>query len=208
MTALSALRSSVYLRTGLETDDAFFPAATVDAFINASLQQMSTFHRWPWLEKVDTTFTATVVGQSAYTPAADWRTTRRLQIDATDLELRTPRDMAQYANNNGRPYFYYIEAEEIYLVPTPSTVKAVTHVYTATEPALSDDSDEPLLPNEYADLLVVMASRIVSLRKRDLEMYTMLTSERNDWLAHMRDDVRRSAAPSRLKARNDWGMNV
>jgi hypothetical protein len=122
-----------------------------------------------------------------------------------DLHEYTAAEAARYALDTGAPFGFYIEEDEIHLVPTPDGVYAVTHVYQGLETALTLDTDEPALPEQYTDWLVYTALVTVATRIKDTDLYAIADRERREWRKRAYDDRRRSTGTMLPKTRNDWG---
>lgn len=204
---LSEFRTDVLDMLGLSAGDPFWPDAKLNRFINRALRHISTKHDWPWLE-VSTTF-STVAGTSDYTPPSGWRKTELLAIDGDDLDYRTKRDAkAIETMTNATPVLYTIVANQLRLLPTPSTVVTVDHVYTRHEPELTLDTSEPLMPEEYSDYLTVTAARRAAAAMGDSERMITLSSLIEEWERRLDDDIRQSKAYPKVKARRDWRVNL
>lgn len=204
---LSEFRTDVLDMLGLQAGDPFWPDAKLNRFINRALRHISTRHDWPWLE-VETTFN-TAVGTKDYSPPAGWRKTEQIAIRGDDLDYRTKRDAKEYEGyDNSLPVVYTFVADQIRLLPVPSTIVEVTHVYTRHEPELTLDTSEPILPEEYADYLTVTAARRAAAAMGDSERMLTMAALIDDWERRLDDDVLRSKAYPKVKARRDWRLNV
>jgi hypothetical protein len=201
-TQLQTIRTEILETAGLASDDARFPSATLNRVVNRALRNLSAEHDWPWNQASETL--TTVAAQEAYSPAAAWQKTIRLRYEGRDLVEYQPRDAAQFFNDTGSPVGFYIEEESIHLLPIPDGVYSVEHIYSAGETALSGDTDTPALPDRYIDWLVSIALVQVSQRIRDTDLYGMADRERRRWSRLAADEVRRSTANMKVKARKDW----
>jgi hypothetical protein len=202
MAQLSDIRTEILETAGLAADDARFPDTTMNRIVNRALRQITSEAEWPWNQTSETINTA--ADTQEYTPASGWSKTIRLQYENRDLHEYPSQDAAQYQNASGVPVGFYIEEDQIHLVPTPDGVYAVTHIYQSVESALSGDSDEPNLEDRYLDWLVQTALVQVAQRLRDVDLYSLADRERRQWRQRAIDDRRRSSQTAIPQARNDW----
>lgn len=201
MTQLQDIRTEILETAGLAADDARFPDATMNRIVNRALRQIGREAEWPWNQGSETI--NTVADTPAYTPAAAWTKTIRLRYEDRDLVEMSPRDAQQFANDTGSPRIFYIEEDQIHVVPTPDGVYAIEHVYQGVETALSGDTDEPNLPDRYLDWLVYTALVSVATRVQDTELYGIADRERRQWRQRAHDDRRRSTGTMVPQTRTD-----
>ncbi len=204
MTTLSLLRQEVLETAGLASDDARFPEATLDRMINRGLRSLSAEHIWPWLQDSETL--TTVSGTESYAPASAWVRTKRLTCEGYDLVEMQVESATPFLEGTGAPVGYFIEEDEIHLVPVPDGVYSVEHVYEAEEPELTSGSDSPLLPDRYTDWLVYTVLVQVATRLRDDGLYRIADRERSKWYRRSSDEVRRSTGSLPVRTRNDWAI--
>lgn len=201
---LSDLRTAVYEALGVSSSDAFYPAPKVTRGINDALDRLAVRYAWPWLETL-TTF-STVVGTANYNLPADHRRTLELWTEDGSLEPYQRRDITRFTGVNGKPRVYAIKNNDIYLAPVPTEVLTINHLYIGHETALANDSDQPLIPDAYNDLLVVETAMRLAVQKGDSERVDMLREARDEWIRTLRDEVRQSQGAHRIRTRRDWGM--
>lgn len=199
---LQDLRTEILETAGLAADDSRFPDATLNRVINRALRQIGSEAEWPWNQASETI--TTVADTIAYTPAAAWTKTIRLAYKGNDLTEYQAQDAQQYAEDNGTPFGFYVEEDQIHLVPVPDGVYDIEHIYQGIETALSGDTDEPNLPDRYIDWLVFTAMIQVATRINDTDKYSMADRERKYWRQRVYDDRRRSKKNTAPKTRNDW----
>jgi hypothetical protein len=204
-TQLQTIRTEVLETAGLATDDARFPDATLNRIINRALRTLSSYHDWPWNQDSETI--TTVASTVAYTPAdSAWSKTLRLRYDNRDLLRYQPRDAARYANITGSPVGYYVEEDQIHIIPTPDGAYSIEHVYSEYETALSDDTDTADLPDRYIDWLVWEAVKLVAARIRDMDLFAMADRQTDDWMKRAHDEALRTKASIKVKTRSDWSV--
>ncbi len=203
---LDTLTARLLVRLGLPATDGMFPTGTTDQLINDGLRAMATDYDWPWLQ-VDTTF-STAVGTEAYTPPANWTRTLWISDGGDDLPLRQRRDLTRWldTSNTGNPRFYAIFAERIILAPIPSSVRTLRHGYIRSEAVLSVGTDVALCPATYDDLIVQYAMQEAAVLLKDSTLYQMAGQEIAKQKQRISDNMRRSASPVRIKARQDWDI--
>lgn len=202
---LSDLRTAVRIRAGFDSADAMATDAILTELINASIREVTNARDWDWNKSSETI--NTVAGTAAYARAADCRTTVRIE-DATDKELlrqTTPKNAVRYKDFTGRPAFWYVEAGQINLVPTPNTVRALTHTYLASETALSGDSDEPDIPDYAIDAVIIKAAMKLAARTDNTSLQRLLAQDHRDVMEGLANDARRAKGAPIIDTRRDWG---
>lgn len=169
---LGELRADLDRRTGRG-----FDTTSQNDALNAALRWVTRMRRWPWLI---TTATFTTDASAGYNLPTGWIDTKSVAADGVDLERVHLPDADQWANLqvwvNGA---YTVNATQLVILPTSDTGSAIVHRYWQTEPALSDDADEPLLPARHHDLLVSRAALEQQARRPDADK-TMLGVIRDD----------------------------
>lgn len=199
----SAIRSAVYERTGLPTDDGLVTAAFLNGAIQQALDFYSTLADWPWLQ--ETISVSVLTGTPGYAVPADWSRTRFLRIDDSyplrpfsleELYTRWTDDASV-----GRPSEFAIDDEGIVLRPTPDQAYTMIHGYLKTEPVMTDDANSPLLPVRYHYAIVEYASWLALRRTRDEQRAQEAKSAFDEYLRAMRDDRRRTDGPIRVRVR-------
>lgn len=204
-TQLQTIRTEVLETSGLASDDSRFPDATMDRIINRALRTLSAYHDWPWNQDSETI--ATVADTVAYSSAdAAWYKTSRVQYDNRDLFRYQPRDAIRYVNITGEPRGYYVEEEQLHIIPTPNGVYSLTHVYYEYEAALSGDTATADLPDRYIDWLVWEACKLVAARIRDNDLFTISERQCREWLKRAHDEVLRTKASIKVQTRSDWSV--
>ena len=204
-TQLQTIRTEILETAGLASDDSRFPDATLNRIINRALRQIAATHAWPWAQGSETI--TTVANTQAYTPTSGWYMTRRLRYSNRDLKEMSPAEAAAYANDTGAPIAFFVEEEQVHLVPTPDGVYSIEHIYYDYITALSGDTDTPALPDRYIDYLVNTALIQVAQRIRDNDLYAMADRERTKWERRTGDEVRRSLKTMAPAGRQDWGIS-
>lgn len=165
---LSDIRAEVYLNAGIPSDDDRVDATAIRDFINGAIREISATRDWEWLKTVDATNVITILDQSDYTPPANWRRTIGITINnSRDIPARTPREINSRQFESGPVEFFTIEAGILRFSPKPDIAEDIRHVYLKGETALSAEDDEPLVPDNYIDLVIWGAVKRVHIRLKD-----------------------------------------
>ncbi|MEE9125355.1 MAG: hypothetical protein V3U14_12830 [candidate division NC10 bacterium] len=200
---LSAIRTEILDAAGLASDDVRFGTATLNRMINRALRSVSKEHDWPWLQSSGTI--TTVADQTAYTQASPWRKTIRLSYQSTSLQQIGPLEAPNYFDLTSKnPTVYYMEEQQVHLLPTPNAVFSVDHSFLTFEVALSGDTDEPALPDDYMDMLFARALMLVAIKLRDSELYNLAGEDWKLWIRRTADDVMQSKGPLKLTVRRGF----
>ena len=151
---LDELRDAVRTRLGVPDTDAIFTDTVLTDLINEGLQYISNEEDWWWLEKTETLSLTDSI--QAYDVAADC--TRTINVsDPTGIPLsRKGIDelLAMTTAQAAVVRFFAPYAGQLVFFPVPNTSISVNHRYIGGEPALSGDSDTPLIPAQFQPALV------------------------------------------------------
>ena len=201
---LDDIRNEVRIRAGVDGQDAMAADSILTSLVNASIREVANMRDWDWLVASETI--NTVVDTDAYARDALAKTTIRVEDVARGELLRivTPRAAARYNDISGRPVFWHVEAGQLVLVPTPSEVRAIKHVYIRMETALSGDTDEPLVPDYAINLVIVKAALRVAARMDNTSQYRLLADEERDVTYALQNEVRRGKGAPTIDSRRDW----
>lgn len=198
---LTTMRTAVRTRLGNPSTDGFFSDAQLTDLVNEALQVISAEADWPWQEAT-TTF-STAAGTNTYTPPTDWIQTRALVIDGYDaMEYRTLAEIREYlTTSQDVPTAYTVSGETLLLRPTPDGVYTVRHDYVKSEPALANDTDAPLMPNQWRYSIVAFACHLAHMRQGDTGRAAGALAEYASWKQRMLRQRRRSSGPMRVRIR-------
>lgn len=198
---LAQLRDAIRVRLGVATNDSFYGTATLNDLANEALQAISTEMDWPWL--TDSTTFATVGGTATYALPATSVSTLQLIIDGyAPMNLRSIQEIRTWpVVDRGVPSEYTIHDEQIVLRLVPDGIYTVIHDFVRFEPALTQDSDEPLMPEQYHFAIVHMAAALAFERSGDVRRHESALQGYSRWLIRMRDNARRSKQLMRLRVR-------
>lgn len=163
---LAALRSALQLRLGLPSvGDGLLPAATQTAIINAALRDLCQERDWPWLV---TSAALTFTSGDATVPSGFVRA-REVTINSRPAKyLPLTEFLAAQADRS--VYAWTDIGTTIRLTPTPATAPTLPVLYyVRAEPELTSDTDEPLLPEPYHDVLVARAAYRANVRRNRMD---------------------------------------
>lgn len=207
---LSTIRSYVYDRVDISQDDAKFGATTMSNLINMALRQVSArFDPW-WLLTSGTV--TTTVGDTTYDLSTLLTRFRKVQsvVDNNGFEVLAvnKREISRYLRMaNASPAVYVVKSSVLTLAPPPDSAVNFTVEYYQNESPLVSDTDQPALPVEYTDWLVVVAGRLAAIKNRDQEMVQRMEVEIKRWEDRITDDLRQMKANPRIVLRDEqvWG---
>lgn len=180
---LGQLRTAIQAR-GYATDT----ATQQTELINMRYREIAGRHRWPWLETSDTSI-ATTAGTGTYSLSSItdllWVDAVRIQFPATgtpteqyNLEYVANEDLKQLrfdgsydiAGAQGIPEWWTQRGGpggSLIILPNPERAYKVDLDYLKDPADLSGDSDTPLFPATYHDLLVWGPIIDLAFRERD-----------------------------------------
>jgi hypothetical protein len=168
---LGQLRQAIQ-NLGYTTDT----AAAQNQFINAVYHEICGMNRWKFLEKQDKSLT-TVAGTDSYTlPFTDWRNLDAVRIEVTanqqfnNLNYKPEqqfRELQHIDRDQSTPYFWTYMNNKLMFYPVPDNAYIVTIDYTYEPPDLVADTDVPVIPQPYQDILVWGAVEYMAMRERD-----------------------------------------
>lgn len=199
---LAQLRTEVYDRLGVPETDGQFPPAVLTRAVNAAMNFIEAEQDWPWLTNTATLTTA--AGTGDYPTPADWGRTVHLQRSSyapltrvTIGDLDTNWD----ATMSGEPEAWCPWGERIFLRPVPDAAYAYTHRYIKVDPALSADSDTPLMPARFHVAIAEIATWFLLRRSKEDGRAVGAKAAYDEWRARMADDKRRWSGASKVKVR-------
>lgn len=182
-------------------------ATVVNNALNASLRAITAERSWSWLDAEETI--NTVAGTDSYTPSATWGKTRALHHpNYGPLRLMVLTELLtefESTSPTGRPRAYTEEGGQLVLRPVPDAVYALSHFFRRVEPGLSGDSDVPLMPAQFHDVIVAHAVwRLAGQRHQTREHRERALQAKADyeqWTRRMRDEDLRTLQPRGITIR-------
>lgn len=198
---LGTMRTALETILGVPSSDGFYSSTQKNSLINEALQAVSTETVWPWLS--DSTTFATVAGTATQAVPNDWMRTKNLVIDGYNpmrsISLQEIRAIP--TTSRGLPTLYTVHDEVIVMRLVPDAVYTVIHDYEKVEPALSSDSDTPLMPSQFHYSIVHFAAHLAHVRAGNAQKAATSLADYNGWIRRMRDNRRRIAGPVRVRVR-------
>lgn len=145
----------------------------IGIWLNQSYNDLAMRWKWPWLEK--TTTITTAAGSPTTALPADFMHWGRLRAGADNyvpeyvdaMDMRDYHPAKKYTTEQGVPRYYSLFSELINWYPTPDAVYTYSLDYWKTPTEMSAGTDVTDVPDEYADVLVLMAVQRASIREQD-----------------------------------------
>lgn len=201
---LGQLADTVYVRTGVPTDDGVLTAAVVRDLIRTALRMLETaLPAASWLE---TAVTVNVVeGTTTYALPADWsRTVGVTLLDGEESYLIENMGALELDTMtwSGRPEGWAIANNMLVIGPIPDAPRSLTHRYQRIEPTLALDADQPLLPVKYREALAEYATMLAWRRLKDEGRAAFAQQQVDRWVSIIVDEVRQSTRPPVVRTRS------
>lgn len=194
MSRLAQLRRSVRSRLGIPVTDQFQTDDVIDEHINIAIQTIEQEQRWPWQEAVETITITTADGN--WTVPTDWRATRTLVYNRHEVAIVGPLEVFMYpVDGTGPAQIAAVVDRVLKIRPAPAVGDVLTHVYYRRASLLTDDEDEPQMPDEFTPAIIAKAAELLSVREDDRAAASAHASEYNEWVQRMRRDLRRTSGP-------------
>lgn len=158
-----ALRSALQTRLGLSAsgDGLATDTALNEAIANA-LRDIGLEHDWPWLLTSASLTFSTTTGLAAQ--PTGFVKARELVIGGRPAKYAPLAEFLAVAGE-GSAYVWTDLGANFQLSPTPATVPTATLYYVRQEPALSSDSDSPLIPDAYQHIVLARAAYLTNVRR-------------------------------------------
>lgn len=197
---LAEIRELVLDRANIGPGDPFADPARVNRVINTSLKRLGRTVDWPWLQVIGTINMPTS-GVFDLSTVPGYRHTISLSIGDRELSVRVPAEMVRYSTLSADwPRVYSIVGDTLTVAPVPSSATDLDHIYLIDEPVLGGDSDRPILPTPYTELLVLFTATTLIGMKGNTARYQQLRSEYQDALKEATDEVWRTKNYPRVRA--------
>lgn len=190
-------------------------------FFNDSYREVNGKYRWPYLEAQSVEL-STVTGTNAYDLPADMGEYRnidavRLQQTAvqnyTNLEYREPqtfRDSEHMDRDTDTPMWWSFFNQQLHFYPYPDDVYNVVIDYCVMPPDLAQDTDTPIFPAVYHDILVWGAVRAIAFRQRDWLGRQFAQTEFEQRLQRMEEEylIRQRQTATHVKKSGAWNTSL
>ena len=186
---LGELRTNVYDLGYEQLDD------RVDRALNRVYRRVLGMWRWDFL--CDTATDDIAAGDGDVDLPSDFKRVDALylydaqgaQIDFTFLPYTQFQEVSfgddGSAAAEGVPEWWSERGNQIVFYPRADAVYSISIEYVLHAPDLDQDTDEPLLPVEYHDVLVYGAAAELAARERDGQSYAILSGAHTTRLAEM-----------------------
>jgi len=181
------IRVAIFDRCGVpDSGDAQLTPAFVHSEISNALRKLSADRRWSWLKwSAPLTLTSGTAARPADSSEVD-----RLEILQTDGTYKLARPALtedEVTAPTDRVHRWAVVGPNIMITPTPTEALTGRLWYFRTEPELTADDSEPLLPEQYHDVIVNLVAAECMTRKKNTEMVTMFRDAARQGIAEMRD---------------------
>lgn len=182
------LRTAIKNRLAIPSaGDGLITDTIVNDAINQALTVVTMTRDWPWLLRSSQLAFPANLGY-AEAPCEMLRA-KELVINNSVvpyIELNQFLD----APNLGYPYVWTITGSQIRINPAPTAMVLGTLWYYTTDPALTVDTQEPLLPDVFSEWIISYGSYLCALRRQDEVTAQVYLAQSNDIMSRMRDDTR------------------
>lgn len=185
------------LRTALQQRGYATDTATAQTeLINSAYRRIVGMRRWPFLEVVNSPYTIQTFGDSyPLSTVTNLLHLEAVRIEDPDSSTSRPlltyldpqewRNIQHYNPESGTPRYWTTMDGYLWLWPTPDKDYTVDLDYVKKVSDLSSDSDTPLIPSTYHDVLVWGAIAELCFRERDMAGYDIANERYNRILADM-----------------------
>jgi hypothetical protein len=184
---------------GVPASDDFFVDDVIDEAINEALATVEEEHYWPWSEQ---SAIVTVAGGTNFIQLPpDWRATRGLWYQGSELLLVSSSDLMGYGATAGAPQVYADVGRQIQVAPTPASDVLLTHIYHLVPATLTADDQVPLLPGSMSGAVVAKAAELLSAREDDQSARQAHGNDYIKWIQRMLRSQRRTTGPLKVRVR-------
>lgn len=197
---LAAMRNEV-LNTGF---DSTVYGARITQWLNDA--QGSVARQVDFYGDEATQVIPTVAGTVSYAWPADMGRVRTLFNPAVNSELRrvSLRDIDRSPVATGQPQYFAVDGATTHLYPTPDGVYSLSLRYWRLPPALVNDTDTPIFPPDYHDMLISYALWKCYERDDDAELAAYHEASFKKQLAEFSTDVKFPVSDEPHQLRGMW----
>lgn len=192
---LQTIRTLLQERAAGSGSDPIFDPAVLNRIINVSNKRLGRVADWPWLRTIGTiSWTANDTdGVNLESEIPNFRHLNYLAHEDRKLKYENPQAFLVLNQATGAyPLYYTILGSTLYLAPNPTGAITLSYYATIDETDLAGDTDTPLLPTAYTELLVLAALQPLAVRLADNGLLNMAKNEYRLALEEARDEVRRT----------------
>ena len=180
--------------------DGLITDTIVNDAINQALTVLTMSRDWPWLViSTQIAFPADIA--TAELPS-DMLRAKELVINNATVPYVELNQWLE-APNQGYPYIWTITGNQARIAPTPGALVLGTLWYYRTDPALTVDAQEPLLPDVFSEWIIAYASYLCAMRRQDEGTAQVYLAQANDIQNRMRDDTR-SKTGRKIQSSRRW----
>jgi hypothetical protein len=173
------------LRIHLGVDDNDLSDSDAVLLVNRSYWEL--IDKFPFREKETTATFTTTIGERNYTVPSPFEAVRQLSIVEPDLNklivlqrqtiFGHESSRSTDSDDEGFPTHYLREKNLIRLYPIPDKVYTITVKYWTTLADLDTSTSNPLLPQNWHEIVLYGSCWRAALRFRDTDQYNMFRSE-------------------------------
>ena len=182
MANLIQLRRMVRNRIGVSSTDQFFRDDLIDDALNAAIVTFESERNWDWQLRVAT---ITAPDSTGVLPLpTDWKATRDLR-STDELAYVRPYELLDYRDEVGTPQVYSHIGNTLEVRPLAAVGTTFKISYYRNATLLTEDADEPDLPDNGYPAIVAKAAHLCSIREDDRPSAETHLVEYMQWLDRM-----------------------
>lgn len=203
----SSIRTKVYQRVATTSNDPMLGETVVNELINDALREISSDGEWTWLNLTDTIecvaevatypVPAGFIEVVAVTNAQGQQLT---PINNSDLDAI---NLASF----GEPLFFTVGNREITFAPVPTTDVNLTLRYKSSDNSLTNDNDEPKLPEHLIDALIWYTCYLCMIVTRDDQRASDMFNQYTIVRKRMENQPTQSSPIPRIRRRANGFLN-
>jgi hypothetical protein len=183
MATLIQMRRMVRNRLGVSSSDAFFRDDMLDDALNNAVVTFESERNWPWQLRFATLTATDDTGIIAL--PADWRATRDLRHNASEVLFVPAYELMGYAGGVGSPQVYSQVGNALHVRPRVAAGTVFELCYYRNASLLVEDADEPDLPVNAYPALVAKAAQLCSTREDDRPSAEAHLLEYSQWVQRL-----------------------
>lgn len=169
------LREALIEKLRLPAGDGTLTPPVLNGTINEALRRYSAEREWPWLL---TSATVAISTSGIGTLPTGFVTAKQLLMpDSNGTPNVVPYVGIDNLLSSEYRYCWADDGTNVRVEPAPVASTNSTLWYFRVETDLTADTDTPLMPAAYHDLIVTLAAELGAKKKRDYEQAQMLHSE-------------------------------
>lgn len=199
------LRTEIKNRLAIPSSgDGLITDSVVNQAITDALNVIVTTRDWPWLLTSQQLAFPANIGKADL--PCDFVRAKELVINDQPVTYVDLNEFL-YTNELGYPYVWTIAGNDVKIWPVGTQLVLGTMWYYRSEPEMTVDSQEPLMPAFLHQWIVAYGAYLCAMRRQDEGRAQVYFAQSNDLLNRMRDDVRRKTGRRIQVARNSTYVN-